>query len=553
MKKILAGLVFGVVVVTGWTCWGQTHKVTAPDSVVRAVGVYEWTGDLAKPKASRLIPVSLFIEGHIEDAGVYIARPVPFALLTGNVYELQDAGIAKGTLELSYARHMQATDQATGDKAYDDGWFGYGVFHAPAVERKVAPLRPSKVTSVITASGSDSSKPHFSNKSGDATTTSSGGEDKTTAKTDSGGSGTSAADPDRPTMKRRSSDSDSSASTQSAGSTPADDPDRPTMKRRTSDSGSDSGSGSTTAQTGGSTQADDPDRPTMKRRSSDAGDTTASSGTTTSGGSDPANDPDRPTLKRRSPEDAKKQRAQQDDIGSVSAVGTLNDDPNRPNLHRGKPTSAMTEEDLPKLSGLPQDLHQMVAVSDAKNRPPHEFVKPWDDAEEKAAVLAKMQAMARTQLAAYGGGKAAPATTAASSATAKKTVPASRTRRTTTSAPAPVALLDEELKGYTLSYGGAPTYVYSAHTAGTGTDLRYVTIVAQADALGELRPAMKSVTDAAHLDRAPWMRFVDVVDVEASNRASMLFELRAQNARQFALYRVIADQPEQIFLTGTTQ
>ena len=53
----------------------------APENVVRAVGVYEWTGDMAKPTASRLIPVSLFIDGKLEDAGVYLARPVPFALL----------------------------------------------------------------------------------------------------------------------------------------------------------------------------------------------------------------------------------------------------------------------------------------------------------------------------------------------------------------------------------------------------------------------------------------------------------------------------------------
>jgi hypothetical protein len=46
---------------------------------------------------------------------------------------------------------------------------------------------------------------------------------------------------------------------------------------------------------------------------------------------------------------------------------------------------------------------------------------------------------------------------------------------------------------------------------------------------------------------------VDVVDVEASNRASLLFEMRGQSSRQFALYRVIAVKPEQIFLTGTTQ
>src|ERR1017187_2376805 len=69
----------------------QTHKVAKPETVVRAVGVYEWTGDMAKPAASRLIPVSLFIEGKLVDAAVYQARPVPFALLTGNVYELDKA------------------------------------------------------------------------------------------------------------------------------------------------------------------------------------------------------------------------------------------------------------------------------------------------------------------------------------------------------------------------------------------------------------------------------------------------------------------------------
>ena len=49
------------------------------------------------------------------------------------------------------------------------------------------------------------------------------------------------------------------------------------------------------------------------------------------------------------------------------------------------------------------------------------------------------------------------------------------------------------------------------------------------------------------------MQLVDAVDAEASNRASLLFELRGPNSRQFALYRVIASHPEQIFLTGTTQ
>jgi hypothetical protein len=115
------------------------------------------------------------------------------------------------------------------------------------------------------------------------------------------------------------------------------------------------------------------------------------------------------------------------------------------------------------------------------------------------------------------------------------------------------ALLDEELKGYTLSYGGAATYVFMGHTAGTGAALRYATVVVQANDLGELKPALQSVTDAAHLDRAPQMKFVDVVDVEASNRASLLFELKAQSSRQFVLYRVIAAEAQLIFAGGTMQ
>ena len=69
--------------------------------------------------------------------------------------------------------------------------------------------------------------------------------------------------------------------------------------------------------------------------------------------------------------------------------------------------------------------------------------------------------------------------------------------------------------------------------------------MAQVGPQGEPQIAIKSVTDAAHLDRTPRMRLVDVVDAEASNRASLLFELRAHNSRQFALYRVIGAQASQ--------
>lgn len=440
----------------------QMHKVARPQQVVRAVGVYEWTGDRAKPVASRLVPVSLYINGNLEDAGVYLARPVPFALLSGNVYELKKAGIGQGLLDLESARRVQTAD---GD--YDSGWIGYGTLHA-RVAPKVPALKPSKTLSAVVSSGDDS-RPHF-------------GKD---------------------------------------------------------------GAGSPTAQTGtspkpeaGNEPAGDPDRPTMKRQSPDAGSQTANAESTAE---EPADDPDRPTLKRRSPEQQKKAKEQAESQGT-GAVASLNNDPNRPNLHYGKPAGPSTETASSRLIGLPTDLHQMVAVSDAVDREPHDFARPWEDTAEHAAVLKKMETMAREKLAEYDKENAPvpepPSHGKVSSKSHAKRVPSV------------VALLDEQLKGYELSYGGAATYVFMAHTAGTGDALRYVTVVAQADDLGELKPALQSVTDEAHLNRTPQMRFIDVVDAEASNRASLLFELRAQNSRQFALYRVIAAEAEPIFVSG---
>ena len=57
----------------------------------------------------RLVPVSLFIDGHVEDAGVYLAQPVPFALQTGDVYSIERAG-------QSAPRHSKRHQPRLGDK-----------------------------------------------------------------------------------------------------------------------------------------------------------------------------------------------------------------------------------------------------------------------------------------------------------------------------------------------------------------------------------------------------------------------------------------------------
>jgi hypothetical protein len=546
MRYRILSAITGTAVAAAISCLGQTHKVEAtPETVVRAIGVYEWTGDLAKPAGSRFMPVTVFIDGDLEDAGLYKPQPVPFALLSGNVYELEDAGQAKGTLVLESALHAKLPDGAPGP-AFDEGWMAYGSFkplEAPRPKKTTA-LKPSKNLPVIQVSGGNSSKPHLSDKTGDAA----------------------------------GKDADPAQSKQGSGSS------------QSSKSGTDSKDDSAST-------APDPDRPTMHRRSTD--DDTASSGAGNDSGKTTSSndDAERPTLKRRSPEEAKQEK-KKGETASITGGDSLNDDPDRPRLHHGS-SEGKGDNEPPKLMGVPKDMHQMVAVSDAKNRDPHVFARPWEDPNERAGVLAKMQGFARAKLAEYGVvpgvtpptaiAGATPAASGASTGTAastssdtgpptlKRGIPpkASVTTETThaaktssasksgtakataksrhggSAASAQITLADEDLTGYTLSYGGAATYVYQAHTVETGSVMRYVTIVAQDNGMGELKVALASATDAAHLDRTPWMRLIGPVDVEASNRASLLFELRGQNARQFGLYRVIAAKPEQIFLTGS--
>ena len=72
--------------------------------------------------------------------------------------------------------------------------------------------------------------------------------------------------------------------------------------------------------------------------------------------------------------------------------------------------------------------------------------------------------------------------------------------------------------------------VLSAHTAGTGVQEKFVTLIAQPDLYGGIVVLAKNVTDATSLDLTPRMRLIDAVDAEADNRGELLFELRGTTA-----------------------
>lgn len=484
----------------------QMHHVDKPQHVTRAVGVYEWTGDLSKPDAARLIPVSIFINNHFEDAGVFLAQPVPLALETGNVYAVQRAGDTVGTLDLDFARDI-VDRRSTADDNPLGAWYGYGRFLPLSAQPAAAKLVQHSSTPAVVVGSDDDSRPHF-------------------------------------VASRHPKDDNASTTTTAKSSTPA--------------------------------PPDDPDRPHMSKRDSGSVDNAPSSPDT----KDIENDPDRPTLGHRSDKDQKKQKKQKESGSGVEAMPTsLNDDPDRPELHRGKVESATAP---PQLTGVPPNLHQAVAVSDAANNPRHVFTREWGSSTERTQTLAAMEKLAepiaRQYLAANhlvvapaaaSGPKlntataSTPAPPTASrltkSTSSRSTTHSSKARHTVAAAAAapaaaPIPFSEEQIAGYTLSYGGLPTFIYTAAVPTKNGALDgpvvHVTVVAQRLPSGEFQTSLSSVTDEAHLDRTPWMRLVDAVDPDDSHRASLLFELRAHNSRQFALYSLATADAQQTFITG---
>ncbi len=505
--------------VAPWAC-AQMHVVKKPETVVRAVAVYEFTGPEKKPTASRVVPVSIFINNELQDAGVYLARPIPFSLNQGTIFEMQQTGVPEGTLEIAFVKHLVTT----GDVQFEDGWLGYGLFKPKPSETYVASKQKGPLPKVL-VNGSAA-----------------GG----------GNAGSS-------TASRVDRSGATSGKVSAAGTVGDDDDDssEPVLVRKPVVANTDPATAKPDPATGsgtGSTSTVDPndasDRPTLKRRSPDANpDSTSGADSST------------PVVNSK----GKPQKRPRGEQASVRGVGSLNDDPDRPTIHRGKPPGALDEDSLPPLNGLPADMEQRVLVSDAKDRPTHDFARSWESGAERSEVLAKMEEFARARLDQYdaltglakvAAAAAAPAKPAAKTTSAKTAAARKKVASAAAAPPALLVLNDEELKGYTLSYGGAATFVYTATSpvataAGAKVATEYVTIVAQREAGDAIKLALTSVTDSAHLDRTPWMRLIDVVDAEASNRASLLFELRGQSSRQFALYRVIGAEAEESLVTGT--
>jgi hypothetical protein len=300
--------------------------------------------------------------------------------------------------------------------------------------------------------------------------------------------------------------------------------DKPVLHRKHKADDSSKGGGST----GGNAPAQDPDRPTLHRPSGDSSDSQQSSP-----GTQPV-DPDRPVLKK--PEEQKPAKPA-DDTAHVDSLPDVSD-PDRPRLIRGKPANSGSQV-TPTLMGLPVDMKQAVAVSDAKNTPDHPWVFTWANPDDQNKMKAQMEDIARQAI-----GLTPPPAKAATRRTSSKKAAAAAPP------PEPAPLEDEQFRVFELAYGSGATMVLTAHTAGPAAQVKFVTVIGQPDLYGNVLVLLKSVTDGSHLDETPRMRLVDAVDAMADNRGELLFELRGETQRQFALYRVLRGEATKLFVTS---
>src|SRR5271156_1731916 len=130
----------------------ETNKKAAP--TVRAIAVLEWTGEVGKPKASRIIPISVFDGEQYQPGGLYLAKPEPLALQPGTEYVLQDAGVSRGLFDINNAQDVNGY------------WFGYGAWKPMAAPPKRArPKQGTHLPQVVTDAGANDGRPHFKNSS----------------------------------------------------------------------------------------------------------------------------------------------------------------------------------------------------------------------------------------------------------------------------------------------------------------------------------------------------------------------------------------------------
>ncbi len=471
------------------------HKLpTKKDLGPRALAILQM-GEKGK---TSLVPIAIMIDGKFWDASAYKADPVPMALESGTVYEVERDGSSQGLFTVGSALHSNAVNGPV-------PWLATGSWVPAGTETKSTVMTARAVPLGLT----DTDAPPRLTR-----------------------------DPTKVYPENPAASGPAASSPNSGGS--SDGPPR-LNKPEPSPSSSPSSSGS----------GDEPPRLSKPASSSDS--QPSSSGQTGSGtGSAQTSTNSSPApAKPGSGKASTQENVPVDDSGAGAA--------DRPLLRRGKPAVSFADEDFPgyskpgvtasakpastaaKSESTPGPLQLIPAISDAHGPEPHSYAFEWLTGEESQR-HDQMVALAKEQLASY------------LKAQAKEEIkPEARPSRTSHREPAkkmPEPILENvKMIAYDLWLSNQPVIVFSADAhmppdAQTGefSNLTYsITIVGYPDIYNNVHKLYVGVTDKYHLDVTPRLDLIDAVDADGDGRGELLFRETSDAGTGWVVYRASAD------------
>jgi hypothetical protein len=470
-------------------------KVKGP----RAVGLLQ----LNSAGKGTLIPIAILVDGKFYDASLYKADPIPMALETGTVYEVEQTGESQGLFTVNGALHSKEGDSA--QLANTHSWRGAGAF-LPRGTEVAATTRKAENVPVgmdtgdsdapprLTRGNSQKSEPSDSSKAAPASNVPAG----------TGGSGTEA-----PAAQKTNGASDGSAAKTPAeqGAAPAAAPSP------------------TTAQSSGTKQ----------------------------GSKDEGTNQQDPTGVKAG---VGQEKAQEQPPKSGEPESYY-----RPRLRRGKPTEGppAVDELAAKVAKLENGtattsvanagpLKLLPAISDDGGPDPRTYKFFWKTGEEDER-RGQMLVLATEEIKAY------------ANALAKNTIPAkvpavkTPVSRQKASAKAVQPVFENtQFQAFDVWGNNQAVMILSteAHfppTAGAtkAPESYSVTILARTDIYGNLRKIYSGVTDKFHLDVTPRLELIDAVDADGDGRGELLFRETTDAGNGYVIYRATADKLWKMF------
>jgi hypothetical protein len=463
------------------------HKLpTKKDLGPRAVAILQLGN---KGKAS-LVPVAIMIDGKFWDASAYKADPVPMALESGTVYEVERDGSSQGLFTVGSALHSNAANAQT-------PWLGTGAWVPAGSEQKSTVMTAKTMPVGMT----DTDAPPRLTR--DPTKV---WPQKQTASSPS-----------------TSSTSPSTASSKSAGNSGSDEPPRLTKPASESRASPDStASESKPAQSGSAPSSPNSSTPASGSKSATAKAGPPENVPTDDSGADAA---DRPVLRRGRPAVS----FADEEIPGYSKPGVT---------PSAKPATAAA-----KVESALEPIQMIPAVSDAHGPEPHSYGFEWLKGEEEQR-HDQMLALAKQQLATY-------LKADAKEEIAPGEHPAHGLHRVSSKKPPEPIFENARMIAYDLWLTNQPVLVFTAEAhlppaasaqSGPYRDLTYwVTIAAYPDIYNNLHKLYIGVTDKYHLDVTPKLELIDAVDADGDGRGELLFRETSDAGTGWVIYRATAD------------